>query len=206
MSLASGTRLGPYEIQAAIGAGGMGEVYKARDTRLNRTVAIKVLPAAVAGDPERRARFEREAKTIAALNHPHICSVYDVGRQGDTDFLVMEYVDGETLAARVRRSPLGISEIERLGVQLSEGLGAAHQHGLVHRDIKPANLMLSLDGVLKILDFGIAKPQEPLREDETTRLVGEPWARTAPGVLVGTPSYMAPEQITGGPAAPPSDV
>jgi eukaryotic-like serine/threonine-protein kinase len=157
MSLTAGTRLGPYEITSPIGAGGMGEVYKARDTRLDRTVAIKVLLPTVAADPERRARFEREAKTIASLDHPNICSLYDVGREGDTDFLVMEHIAGETLAARALHGPLGIAEIEQLGIQLAEGLGAAHQHGLVHRDVKPSNVVLSSDGVLKILDFGLAK-------------------------------------------------
>ncbi|MBP1636120.1 MAG: serine/threonine protein kinase, partial [Acidobacteria bacterium] len=146
MALESGARLGPYEILAAIGAGGMGEVYKARDTRLDRTVAIKILPPAAAADHERRARFEREAKTVAGLNHPHICTVYDVGDYGGSMFLVMEHLVGETLAARLRRGPLPPAQALAVATDVADALAAAHREGIVHRDLKPGNVMLGKAG------------------------------------------------------------
>jgi eukaryotic-like serine/threonine-protein kinase len=146
MPIAAGQRLGPYEIQSLIGAGGMGEVYKARDTRLDRTVAIKVLPSDLASDPDRRARFEREAKTIASLNHPHICTLYDVGQQDGTTYLVMEHLVGESLADRLRRGALPLAQVLDLGAQIADALAAAHRAGIVHRDLKPANVMLEVPG------------------------------------------------------------
>jgi serine/threonine protein kinase len=157
MSLVSGSRLGPYEILHLLGAGGMGEVYRARDTRLDRTVALKVLPDSLASDERSRARFQREAKAISALNHPHICALYDLGRIDDTDFLVLELLEGETLAARLARGALPLGQVLRIGSEIADALGAAHRQGIVHRDLKPGNIMLTPTGV-KLLDFGLAKP------------------------------------------------
>jgi len=157
MPLAAGTRLGPYEIVGAIGAGGMGEVYKASDTRLGRTVAIKMLWPRLASDPDQRARFEREARAVSSLNHPHICTLYDVGDRGDTQFLVLEYLEGETLAARIARAPLPVDLALRYATEICDALDRAHRQGLTHRDLKPANVMLTSGGT-KLLDFGLAKP------------------------------------------------
>ena len=156
MALSQGTRLGPYLIEAPLGAGGMGEVYRARDTRLDRTVAIKVLPQDGARRADLRERFDREARAVSNLNHPHICSLYDVGQEGDRSFIVMEYLEGETLATRLDRGALPIEEVLRVGVQVADALDAAHQRGFVHRDLKPANIMLTKAGA-KLLDFGLAK-------------------------------------------------
>ena len=156
MSLAAGTRLGPYEILAPMGAGGMGEVYRARDTRLERTVAIKVLPEHLAESPERKARFEREAKAISQLNHPNICTLHDIGEQDGTDYLVMEYIEGETLADRLKKGRLKLDQALEVGIQIANGLDKAHRAGIVHRDLKPGNIMLTKSGV-KLLDFGLAK-------------------------------------------------
>src|SRR5512136_2852616 len=156
MALSAGTSLGPYEIQAAIGAGGMGEVYKARDTRLDRSVAIKVLPPAFSADPERRARFEREAKTIAGLNHPHICTLHDVGEHEGSTFLVMEHLTGETLAQRLEKGPLPLEQALSVATEIADALSAAHRQGVIHRDLKPGNVMLTKAGA-KLLDFGLAK-------------------------------------------------
>src|SRR4249919_1566665 len=151
-----GTRLGPYEIQSAIGAGGMGEVYKARDTRLDRTVAIKVLPEALAADPQFRERFDREARTISRLTHPHICTLYDVGEHDGTAFLAMELIEGETLAARLERGALPIEQALAVAIDIGSALDTAHRAGIVHRDLKPGNIMLARSGP-KLLDFGLAK-------------------------------------------------
>ena len=156
VSLAPGARLGPYEIITAIGVGGMGEVYRARDTRLNRDVAIKVLPPGVADNPIRRARFEREAQAISRLSHPNICAVYDVGEQDGVAYLVMEFIEGESLEHRLRRGPLPANVALSLAIQIAEALDAAHRHEIVHRDLKPANVMISGEN-LKLLDFGLAK-------------------------------------------------
>ena len=156
MALTSGTKLGPYEIQAALGAGGMGEVYRARDTRLGRDVAIKVLPSHLSSDPDLKARFEREAKAISALSHPHICHLYDIGSQDGTDFLVMEMLEGETLADRLSKGPLPLKLALQYGLEIAEALEKAHAHGIVHRDLKPGNIMLTKSGA-KLLDFGLAK-------------------------------------------------
>ena len=163
MTLAAGSRLGPYEILSAIGAGGMGEVYRARDTRLERTVAVKVLPEHLTSNEDLRQRFEREAKTISQLSHPHICALYDVGREGDRDFLVMEYLEGETLAARLDKGPLPSEQLLRYGIEIADALDKAHRQGIVHRDLKPGNVMLTKSGV-KLLDFGLAKFQAAARD------------------------------------------
>jgi serine/threonine protein kinase len=161
MPLSHGVRLGPYEILEAIGAGGMGEVYRAKDTRLDRTVAIKILPAHFSCDPVRKQRFEREAKTVSSLNHPHICVLYDVGSQDGLDYLVMECVEGETLARRLEKGPLPLEQVLKYGMQIADALDKAHRSGVVHRDLKPGNIMLTPTGA-KLLDFGLAKAAGPL--------------------------------------------
>ena len=204
-SLAPGTRLGPYEILEPVGAGGMGHVYKARDTRLDRTVAIKVLPPAFAADPALRQRFDREARTIGALNHPNICVLHDLGHRDDVDFLVMEYLEGETLAARLARGPLPLDDVIRYASEIADALDRAHRHGVVHRDLKPANVMLTRTGA-KLLDFGLARPSA-LEEVFTgeTRAPGDA-PITAAGALVGTLQYMAPEQLEQRPVDPRADI
>jgi serine/threonine protein kinase len=160
MALTSGTKLGPYEIQSPLGAGGMGEVYRARDTRLDRTVAIKILPTHLSSNPEFKQRFEREARTISCLNHPHICHLYDIGSQDGTDFPVMEFLGGETLAERLRKGAMPLSELLKVGIEVAEALEIAHRAGIVHRDLKPGNIMLTKSGA-KLMDFGLAKPTSP---------------------------------------------
>src|SRR2546430_15180739 len=157
MPLVPGTKLGPYEITMPLGAGGMGEVYRARDTRLERTVAIKILPAQLSSDPIRKQRFDREAKTISSLNHPHICVLHDVGSQDGVDYLVMECMEGETLEKRLEKGPLVLEQVLKYGAQIADALDKAHRSGVVHRDLKPANIMLTPTGA-KLLDFGLAKP------------------------------------------------
>jgi len=197
MSLASGTRLGPYEIGAPLGAGGMGEVYRALDTRLERTVAIKILPPQLSDDPVRKQRFEREAKTISSLNHPHICVLYDVGSQDSTDFLVMEYLEGETLAKRLAKGPLPLAQVLQFGVQIADALDKAHHQGILHRDLKPGNIMLTATGA-KLLDFGLAKAAVPLAAGATlTDAVTPTTPVTQQGTIVGTFQYMSPEQVEG---------
>ena len=197
MALTSSTRLGPYEILAPLGAGGMGEVYRARDTRLDRVVAIKILPPHLSEDPILRQRFEREAKAISSLNHPHICMLYDVGTQGGTQFLVMECVEGETLAKRLEKGPMPLEHALRYGTQIADALDKAHRSGVVHRDLKPGNIMLTSSGA-KLLDFGLAKAAPPLAAG-TTLTAGA--TRTTPvtqqGTIVGTFHYMSPEQVEG---------
>ena len=203
MPLERGTRLGPYQIESPIGAGGMGEVYKATDTRLERTVAIKVLPAHVASDPERKQRFEREAKTISSLNHPHICTLHDVGREGDVDFLVMEYLEGETLADRLQKGALPLDQALRYAIEIADALDKAHRQGVTHRDLKPANIMLTKAGA-KLLDFGLAKltPTGP-QSDASTKLAD---SLTEQGTILGTFQYMAPEQLEGKDADARTDI
>jgi len=157
MPLLPGTHLGPYEIMTPLGTGGMGEVYRARDTRLDRTIAIKILPAQFSSDPVRKQRFEREAKTISSLNHPHICVLHDVGSQDGVDYLVMECVEGETLAKRLEKTALPLEQVLKFGAQIADALDKAHRSGVVHRDLKPGNIMLTASGA-KLLDFGLAKP------------------------------------------------
>jgi Tol biopolymer transport system component len=213
MPLAAGSRLGPYEILAPLGAGGMGEVYRARDTRLGREVAIKVLPQHLSANPEIRARFEREAKTVSSLNHPHICVLYDVGREGDTDYLVMELVEGETLAQRLTRGALPPAELLKLGEQIADALDRAHRAGVIHRDLKPGNVMLTRSGA-KLMDFGLARATGmagPAGGSGSTvaALTQSPTiaqALTAEGTLVGTFQYMSPEQLEGKEADARSDL
>jgi hypothetical protein len=208
MSLAPGVRLGPYEITGSLGAGGMGEVYKATDTRLNRTVAVKVLPPHVSANPEMKQRFEREAQTVAALNHPHICTLHDVGRQGDIDFLVMEYLEGETLAVRISRGPLPMDEALTIAVALADALERAHGQGVTHRDLKPGNIMLTERGA-KLLDFGLAKLTQPPQASASgspLTLTAAPMSATAPGTILGTMQYMAPEQLEGKEADARTDI
>jgi serine/threonine-protein kinase len=208
MKMSAGTRLGPYEITAPIGAGGMGEVYKAKDTRLDRTVAIKVLPARVSADPERRARFAREAKTIAGLNHPHICTLYDVGEQDGATFLVMEHLTGDTLAQRLEKGPLPLEQALTVAAEIADALTAAHRQGVIHRDLKPGNVMLTKTGA-KLLDFGLAKLKAHGEQPAAASLASAP-TRTAPltseGAIVGTLQYMAPEQVEGKPADARTDL
>lgn len=212
MSFLPGTRLGPYELTGTLGAGGMGEVYRAHDTRLGRDVAIKVLPQHLSRHPEVRARFEREARTISSLSHPHICTLFDVGREGDADYLVMELVEGESLAERLTRGPLSIAETLRIGAQLADALDRAHRAGVVHRDLKPGNVMLARSGV-KLMDFGLARTTglgdagaggTMLTDLSQSPTVAQPL--TAEGTLVGTFQYMSPEQLEGKEADARSDI
>ena len=197
MSLNSGTRLGPYEIIAKLGEGGMGEVYKATDTRLSRTVAIKVLPAHWADNTEMKQRFEREARTIASLSDSHICALHDIGHESGIDFLVMEYLEGETLAARIARGPIGVSETLTIAIAIASALDRAHRQGIVHRDLKPSNVMLTPTGA-KLLDFGLAKLAAG-RTSASKEL-------STPGMVAGTLQYMAPEQLEGADADATSDL
>jgi serine/threonine protein kinase len=198
MALSPGTKLGPYEVVAPLGAGGMGEVYRAKDTRLGRDVAIKVLPADVSVDEERRQRFEREARTISSLNHPNICALYDVGNQDGMEYLVLEYVEGETLEKRLENGPLPTKILLRHGIEIAEALEKAHRNGIIHRDLKPANIMMTKSGA-KLLDFGLAKwSTASLLEAETLKtLTGTPGKLTEQGAILGTFRYMAPEQLEG---------
>jgi serine/threonine protein kinase len=218
MTLTPGTRLGPYEIQSLLGAGGMGEVYRARDTRLERDVAIKVLPAHLSSDPDLRQRMEREAKAISSLNHPHICTLHDVGSQDGIDFLVMEHLEGETLADLLQRGSLPVEEALKIGREVAEALDKAHRRGIVHRDLKPGNIMLTKNGP-KLMDFGLAKPSpgvssgsgaSPLTPSTPTMSVAALTASASPltqkGTVVGTFQYMAPEVLQGAEADARSDI
>ena len=209
MSLSPGTRLGPYEIVAPIGAGGMGEVYRARDTRLERTVAVKVLPAHLSASAESRQRFEREARTISQLSHPHICALYDVGREGETEYLVMEYLEGGTLSDRLLPGPLPTDQVLRYGVEIADALDKAHRQGIVHRDLKPGNVMLTKSGV-KLLDFGLAKVMAAPGASSGSSLTALPTQRgsnlTQEGAILGTFQYMAPEQLEGKEADARTDI
>jgi len=204
MAMEAGTRLGPYQILAPIGAGGMGEVYRARDTRLDRTVAIKALPAHLAANPELRQRYEREARAVSSLNHPHICVLYDIGQQDGIDFLVMEYLEGETLAARLAQGPLPLDQTLRYAIQIADALAQAHRQSVFHRDLKPGNIMLTRTGS-KLLDFGLARigpSRQGSKPDAPTVSEG----LTQKGAILGTFQYMAPEQLEGKDADGRSDI
>ena len=232
MSLASGTKLGPYEIVAPLGMGGMGEVYRARDTRLDRTVAIKIVRAELSGGGELRQRLEREAKAVSALNHPNICTLHDIGNQDGMDYLVMEYIEGETLAERLHKRPLAIDQVLKIGMEVADGLDRAHRAGIIHRDLKPANIMLTKTGA-KLMDFGLARSLQPVALGASSRNAALPAnalaapgpataafdTPTAPlaspphsapltvvGTVVGTVQYMSPEQVDGKELGPASDI
>src|SRR5688572_7734146 len=202
MSVSDGTRIGSYEVGARIGAGGMGEVYRATDTRLKRQVAIKILPSALAGDADRLARFQREAEVLASLNHPHIATVFGLEETAGVKALVMELVEGPTLADRIAQGPLPLDEALPIARQLAEALEAAHERGIIHRDLKPANVKVRHDGSVKVLDFGLAKLTEsaaaarPSGEDlsQSPTIAS---ARTEIGTIIGTVAYMSPEQARG---------
>ncbi len=209
MSLLPGTRIGPYEVVGSLGAGGMGEVYRATDTSLGRQVAIKILPAAFAADPERLARFEREARTLALLNHPHIAAIYAVEKSGGTLALVMELVEGEDLSQRIGRGAIPLDEALPIAKQIAEALEAAHEQGIVHRDLKPANIKVRADGTVKVLDFGLAKaldasPASATADNSPT--ITSPAQMTGVGVILGTAAYMAPEQAKGRPVDRRADI
>jgi len=201
MSLTPGARLGPYVVVAALGSGGMGEVYRARDTRLEREVALKLLAGHLQSNEELRERMAREARAVARLSHPHICALYDVGREGERDFLVMELLTGRTLADRLKDGPLPLDQTLRVGIEIADALAAAHATGIVHRDLKPANVMLTPSGV-KLLDFGIAKAFDSVG---SAAPASEP-GLTSTGIVLGTVPYMAPEQIEGKPSDPRTDI
>src|SRR6202167_5470618 len=222
MALTSGTKLGPYEIQSPLGAGGMGEVYRAKDTRLVRTVAIKVLPSQLSDDPELKQRMEREAKAISALQHANICTLYDIGTQDGTNFLVMEYLDGQTLADRLGKGALPLDQVLKIGTEIAQALEKAHQQGIIHRDLKPANIMLTKAGA-KLMDFGLAKPGLAKPEISIAAQAVGPFTPSTPtmnlasltaavspltqkGSIVGTFQYLAPELLQGGEADARSDL
>jgi serine/threonine protein kinase len=208
MSVSPGVRLGPYEILAQVGAGGMGEVYRAKDTRLDRTVAIKILPAHLSSNPDFKQRFEREARTISSLSHPYICALYDIGHQDGIDYLVMEFLEGETVAQRLSRAPLPIEQVLRFGMQIADALDKAHRQGIIHRDLKPGNIMITKSGV-KLLDFGLAKLQAPVGPQFLSGISVLPTEQrdlTAEGTIIGTIQYMSPEQLEGREADARTDI
>jgi eukaryotic-like serine/threonine-protein kinase len=205
MAITLGTKLGPYEIQAALGAGGMGEVYRARDTRIDRTVAIKTLPSHMASNPDLRLRFDREARAISSLNHPNICALYDIGQQDGIDFLVMEYLEGESLSALLEKGPLPTADLLRIAIQIADALDKAHRQGLVHRDLKPANIVLTKNGA-KLLDFGLAKWQASTMAEGMASITRTSSPLTGEGAIVGTFQYMSPEQLEGKEADSRSDL
>ncbi len=198
MALSSGTKLGPYEIQSMLGAGGMGEVYRARDTRLNRVVAIKILAVHLSQSAEAKSRFDREARAISSLSHPNICPLYDVGEQDGISYLVMEYLEGETLANRLLKGPLPLQQVFKVGAEVCEGLERAHRSGVVHRDLKPSNIMLTKTGA-KLMDFGLAKPAAATiaAGSSSASLATMSRPLTVEGTIVGTFQYMSPEQVEG---------
>jgi serine/threonine protein kinase len=205
LPLTQGSRLGPYEILSLLGAGGMGEVYRARDSKLDRYVAIKVLPESVASDPDKLGRFEREAKAIAALSHPNILAIHDFGTQEGVAYAVMELLEGETLRGKLDAGPIPQKQAVDYALQIAKGLSAAHEKGIVHRDLKPENLFVGKDGHLKILDFGLAKREAPAGLGEKTSAATAS-GYTEPGADLGTAGYMSPEQVRGRPADRRSDI
>src|SRR5215472_12572877 len=208
MTLAAGSKLGPFAIQAHLGAGGMGEVYRARDARLGRDVAIKVLPASFASDADRLRRFEQEARAVAALNHPNILAVHDIGAQDGTPYIVTELLEGRTLREQLDDGALPVRKALDYAEQISQGLAAAHGRGIIHRDLKPENVFCTKDGRVKILDFGLAKQALSPAAHAAATMSGEtiPDAQTEPGQVMGTVGYMSPEQVRGAPADHRSDI
>src|ERR1019366_2726234 len=203
MTLPGGTRLGPYEIGELIGRGGMGEVYRAADTRLGRDVAVKVLASQLAGDPASLARFQREARAVAALSHPNIVALFDVGSEGQTYYVVTELLEGETLRGRLSASPLPENETLRIAPAIADGLAAAHEKGIIHRDLKPENVFLTPAGGVKILGFSVASMQQTYAGIDNAIQTA---ALTEPGVLMGTIGYTSPEQLAGRPLTTATDV
>jgi serine/threonine protein kinase len=206
MGLLAGTKLGPYEVLAPLGAGGMGEVYRARDIRLGRDIAVKVLPAHLSSDPSQRRRLEQEAQSISSLSHPNICQLYDIGCQDGIDYIVMEYVDGETLAERLIPGPLPLKQALRIAIEIADALDKAHARDIIHRDLKSGNVMLTRSGVSKLMDFGLAKPatvtfESGANNSTPTMSIASPGLSPVPlteqGTIVGTFSYMAPELLHG---------
>src|SRR6266513_1850096 len=213
LALTTGTRLGVYEVIAQIGEGGMGQVYRARDTKLNRDVALKLLPDAFASDPDRLARFTREAQTLASLNHPHIAGIYGLEESNGVRALVMELVDGEDLSQRIARGAIPLDEALPIARQIAEALEAAHEQGIIHRDLKPANVKVTLDGVVKVLDFGLAILTEASTGTSVrpaarsmSPTITSPAMMTGVGMILGTAAYMAPEQAKGREADKRSDI
>src|SRR6266513_2440101 len=210
LALTTGTRLGVYEVTAQIGEGGMGQVYRARDTKLNRDVALKLLPDAFASNPDRLARFTREAQTLASLNHPNIAAIYGIEESNGVRALVMELVEGEDLSQRIARGAIPIDEALPIAGQIANALEAAHEQGIVHRDLKPANIKVRSDGTVKVLDFGLAKAMEPVAAGSSPSLSMSPTitspAMTQAGMILGTAAYMSPEQAKGRPADKRSDI
>src|SRR5262245_47028365 len=209
MAICPGTRLGVYEITAQIGEGGMGQVFRAHDTRLNRDVALKILPDAVASDPDRLARFTREAQTLASLNHPHIAQIYGLEESGGARALIMELVEGEDLSQRIARGAIPLADTLPVARQIAEALEAAHEQGIVHRDLKPANVKVRPDGTVKVLDFGLAKALDPTSAASAyvtqSPTITTP-AMTQAGMILGTAAYMSPEQAKGRTADKRSDI
>jgi serine/threonine protein kinase len=208
MTIAVGTNIGPYEITFALGAGGMGEVYRARDSRLNREVAIKILPASFSSDPDRLRRFEGEARAIAALSHPNILAIFDTGSYENSPYLVSELLEGQTLRERISTGALPPRKAVEYALQVAQGLAAAHEKGIVHRDLKPDNLFITKDGRVKILDFGLAKLIRPEAShiSGTHTLGGVDSSVTSPGMVIGTIGYISPEQVRGQSADHRSDI
>src|SRR5579862_2478419 len=213
MTLGAATRFGPYEIVAPLGAGGMGEVYRARDTQLDRHVAIKIIHTDVSCTPELKSRFEREARVLSSLSHPNICSLYDVGSENGVEYLVMELLEGETLTTRLRKGPLPVSSVVKLGMEVADALAAAHRLGIIHRDLKPSNIMMTANGA-KLMDFGLAKPNiasavskiGPSMEDLATATLSPSAPLSRAGAVIGTIQYMAPEKMEGKEADARSDI
>jgi eukaryotic-like serine/threonine-protein kinase len=201
MPLVSAAKLGPYEIQSPLGAGGMGEVYRARDSRLVRTVAVKVLPQAFAADIEHLQRFEHEARVLTALNHPNLLTIYDVGAESSVHYLVSEFLEGQTLRERLNQGALSVRRAAEYALQVASGLAAAHEKGIVHRDLKPENVFITSEGRVKVLDFGLAKTTPSIAVDERTLTI-----QTTPGMVLGTVGYMSPEQVRGLPTDGRSDL
>src|SRR5713226_3816681 len=207
MAIAAGTKLGRYEVRSQLGAGGMGEVYLAQDTKLDRRVALKILPAEVAAHPDRMKRFVQEAKSASALNHPNIITIHEIDETDSINFIATEFIDGETLRERMRRAPMKLGDVLDVSAQIASALSAAHAVGIVHRDVKPENVMLRRDGIVKVLDFGLAKLTERSSPDSVdTEAPTRAAVKTDPGMVMGTAIYMSPEQARGMPVDARTDI